>query len=117
MCYNIYKKGKVIMKVVNRYEAIDGTIFDNEEQCLEYEKAYKMNVGIAKFTDIVSLVRDNPSIIEFLNMMRDYCKMQEDCDNCFLCDSNCPIAEYPYEWKVDKFVKFVDKFNKEHNVI
>lgn len=55
------------MKVINKYEAEDGTIFDNEEQCLEYEQAYKMNERIMKFHNIIGIVKDNSIIIEFLN--------------------------------------------------
>lgn len=70
------------MKVINKYEAEDGTIFDNKEQCLEYERAYKMNNGTKIFTDIISLVTNNPNIIEFLDRIKDYCKLQESCDTC-----------------------------------
>ena len=68
-----------------------------------------MNERIMKFHNIIALVRDNPIIIEFLNNMKDYCKMHGNCDTCLLYNLNCPLSEYPYEWEVDKFVAQIDK--------
>lgn len=58
------------MKVITKYEANDGTVFDTEQECLDYEATKEKFVAAARF-------------------MHEFCKKFSGVK----CSDGCPFAE------------------------
>ena len=72
------------MKVIVQYQAEDGTIFNTEKDCLDYEAT----------ADIRAAAK----------VLREYCHKFEDChSSCIFCKHNeCMLSEFmPQSWEIE----------------
>lgn len=82
------------MREIKKYQAFDGTMWDNEKECLYHEK------------------QDVEQMYEWAMKIRTYCKHMESCRNCpFRTEVDirgyyCLIGSeslLPEHWEVDEF--------------
>ena len=106
------------MKKIEKWEAVDGTIFNTEEECIEYESKS------AKITTIHKLAESLPDLDKFINCLQ---LISLHCDNCIDCKEFCPFVDeykgciftdFPNSWNIDEITKLftkIDNMNKEKN--
>jgi hypothetical protein len=76
------------MREIKKYQAIDGTMWDSEEECLYHEK------------------QDVKQMYEWAMKIKSYCKDMTKCTGCpFDCDGDCLLVDvlYPADWAIDEF--------------
>ena len=97
------------MEEVITYKAFDGTTFTNKAECIRHEENLNESLKLKK--EIKSYVNRNYNILlEFLALVRSYCKTFSyvgDCKGCLFAkdDQYCVISDMPEEFDIEELEK------------
>ena len=80
------KKVEVMKQVeVTQYIADDGTVFDTEEECVNYENTLNFNVD---------------ELYNAAETIKKYCVSQKICKYCKFFNLGCIIGTTPVDWDI-----------------
>ena len=104
------------MKKIEKWEAVDGTIFKTEEECRKYEQTSKK---VQALNRLAKYAKDVDSIIDVFKEINNYCSNEvSDCDDCiFFCPSEvCMLKETPNEWDISRISKFFSNLKNSTDI-
>ena len=98
---------------VIKYRAFDGAEFDDEIECLDYERKKELEVSQ---NDALDLMSANPSCFKVLMALKEYCHAfgaYESCKDCiFAEDEVCMFGDMVEDFDVDSIKNTVSKYRK-----
>lgn len=98
-------------KIVNeKYQASNGRIFNDKEECQQYEERYVRSPAIAKFRKLTDEQQKNYNIIK--KHYEQFCELYQRC-NFSWSDGVPPVSnEFIAGWHAA--IKFLEKNNKSY---
>ena len=102
---------------VIKYRAFDGAEFDDENECIEYERKKELeasqNVEKLK-NNVLDLMSANPSCFKVLTALKEYCHAfgtYESCKGCiFGEDEVCMFGDIVEDFDVDSIKNIVSEY-------
>ena len=97
------------MKKIEKWEAVDGTIFDTEEECINYEQNSAVVVTLNELTETFP---DPDKFTGCLKLITQICKNTTPCESCLFSKwEACMLSDYPEKWDLDGITKIFTKIN------
>ena len=97
------------MKKIEKWEAVDGTIFNTEEECIKYEQN---SVTVAALNELTETFPNPDKFTGCLKLISRICKHTTDCESCLFAKwGACMLSEYPEKWDLDGITEIFTKIN------
>lgn len=98
------------MEKIIKYKAFDGQEFDNEQDCIVYEK----KITNRNYDTIMGNIWNiGNSFISIMESIKDMCNNRA-CARCkFNINFDC-IFNNPFAWKIDEFKTLYEKYKEEN---
>lgn len=107
------------MDKITTYRAFDGTTFDSESECLQYERKKIVDNNSKKAQEISEFMRSNKMVIySFLSKVKSYCACFGEmgtCNGCFFADRNrnCAFGDIPEGIDIEAILNLIEENEDE----
>lgn len=107
------------MDKITTYRAFDGTTFDSESECMEYERKKITSDFSEKATEIIKYLKHNKlAILSFLTRIKHYCATFGEigtCNGCIFADENkcCIFGDMPESIDIGALLDLTKEDNKD----
>lgn len=102
---------------VIKYRAFDGAEFDNENECIEYERKKELEASqkVEELkNNVLDLMSANPSCFKVLTSLKEYCHAfatYGSCKDCIFAENEiCMFGDIVEEFDVDSIKNTVSKY-------